>query len=101
MHFRGLQGYGAIHWCPPIISFSIIVGIGLDYDIFLLVRIKEFRDLGYSTDEAIALGISKTGHIITAAGTNTLPPHTLTQFLLSTLQHSSPVTTHCSFSKFW
>jgi len=68
LHFRGLQGYGAIHWAPPIISFSIIVGIALDYDIFLLVRIKEFRDSGYSTKESIALGISKTGHIITAAG---------------------------------
>jgi len=44
------------------------VGIGLDYDIFLLVRIKEFRDKGFSTSESILLGLSKTGHIITAAG---------------------------------
>jgi len=44
------------------------VGIGLDYDIFLLTRIREYRLMGYSTKDAIALGLSKTGHIITAAG---------------------------------
>jgi len=68
LHFQGLQGYDAIYWAPPIVSFSLIVGIGLDYDIFLLVRIKEYREMGYSTHEAIVLGYAKTGHIITAAG---------------------------------
>jgi len=68
MGFFGMHHWGSIYWAPPIVSFSIIVGIGLDYDIFLLVRIKEFRDMGYSTSEAILLGFSKTGHIITAAG---------------------------------
>src|SRR4051794_24631841 len=43
LHFRGLKSYDSIHWAPPLISFSIISGLGLDYDIFLLVRIKEFR----------------------------------------------------------
>eukprot|EP00697_Spironema_sp_BW2_P000510 gnl/Spiro4/10653_TR5698_c0_g1_i1.p1 gnl/Spiro4/10653_TR5698_c0_g1~~gnl/Spiro4/10653_TR5698_c0_g1_i1.p1 ORF type:complete len:863 (+),score=293.34 gnl/Spiro4/10653_TR5698_c0_g1_i1:38-2626(+) len=68
MHFGGLHSMGALSWLPPICSFSIIVGIGLDYDIFLLVRILEYYDKGMSTKEAIVSGLAKTGNIITAAG---------------------------------
>jgi len=49
-------------------SFSIIVGIGMDYDIFLLTRVVEYRKAGYSTRESILKGLAKTGGIITAAG---------------------------------
>eukprot|EP01101_Sappina_pedata_P004725 TRINITY_DN2039_c0_g1_i1.p1 TRINITY_DN2039_c0_g1~~TRINITY_DN2039_c0_g1_i1.p1 ORF type:complete len:379 (+),score=65.96 TRINITY_DN2039_c0_g1_i1:145-1137(+) len=68
VHFAGLQGVGAVVWGVPVISFSIIVGIGLDYDIFLLVRTREFRLKGYSSMDSIILGLYKTGGIITAAG---------------------------------
>eukprot|EP01104_Vermistella_antarctica_P020541 TRINITY_DN8827_c0_g1_i1.p1 TRINITY_DN8827_c0_g1~~TRINITY_DN8827_c0_g1_i1.p1 ORF type:complete len:933 (-),score=199.36 TRINITY_DN8827_c0_g1_i1:20-2818(-) len=64
----GLQEQGAVYWLPPIIAFSIIVGIGLDYDIFLLARIREFRTKGYNTADSIVLGLTKTGVTITAAG---------------------------------
>lgn len=43
LHFFGLQNWGALHWTPPVVCFSVIVGIGLDYDIFLLTRIREYR----------------------------------------------------------
>ena len=53
---------------PQVMCFSIIVGLGLDYDVFLISRIYEYRLNGY-TDRAAALkGIYKTGYIITAAG---------------------------------
>jgi RND superfamily putative drug exporter len=52
----------------PIIAFSIVVGVALDYDIFLLVRVREFRLSAHSTNESIARGLYKTGSIITAAG---------------------------------
>ncbi len=68
MKFDGVRGDGAVVWLPPVLCFSVIVGIGLDYDIFLLVRISEFRKKGLSNDDAIVRGIYKTGHIITAAG---------------------------------
>eukprot|EP01006_Ploeotia_vitrea_P052094 TRINITY_DN67651_c4_g1_i2.p1 TRINITY_DN67651_c4_g1~~TRINITY_DN67651_c4_g1_i2.p1 ORF type:complete len:885 (-),score=13.74 TRINITY_DN67651_c4_g1_i2:623-3025(-) len=68
LHFAGLKGQKALMWLPPVMSFSIIVGIALDYDIFLLVRIKEFYDLGWDTKPAILRGLCKTGGIITAAG---------------------------------
>jgi RND superfamily putative drug exporter len=49
-----------------------MVGISLDYDIFLLVRIREYRFLGYSTKDAIVKGLHKTGSIITAAGVSVM-----------------------------
>ena len=49
-------------------SFSILVGLALDYDIFLMSRVVEFRRMGWSDPAAICLAIEKTGGIITAAG---------------------------------
>jgi len=49
-------------------AFSIIVGLGLDYDVFLISRVLEFRLHGYTNKASIVKGLYKTGHIITAAG---------------------------------
>jgi uncharacterized membrane protein YdfJ with MMPL/SSD domain len=43
MKADALGNYHSVFWLVPVMSFSIIVGIGLDYDVFLLVRIKEAR----------------------------------------------------------
>jgi len=48
--------------------FSILVGLGLDYDIFLFSRVVEYRKLGYNDRASISKGIYRTGGIITAAG---------------------------------
>lgn len=65
---RCVRGVGATAWLPPVMCFSIIVGLGLDYDVFLISRVFEYRLHGY-TDHAAALkGVYKTGYIITAAG---------------------------------
>jgi RND superfamily putative drug exporter len=52
----------------PLILFCIIFGLSMDYEIFLLNRIREEYDHGADTEEAIALGMEKTGGIITSAG---------------------------------
>uniref|UniRef100_A0A7S4T4M5 SSD domain-containing protein n=1 Tax=Alexandrium monilatum TaxID=311494 RepID=A0A7S4T4M5_9DINO len=52
----------------PVICFSLVVGICLDYDIFLMTRTTEFRALGMSPEEAVRRGVCSTGGIITAAG---------------------------------
>ena len=52
----------------PVMSFSILVGLGLDYDIFLLSRVVEYRDAGFDIRQCIVQGVDKTGNIITAAG---------------------------------
>jgi len=57
-----------IYWIIPIMSFSILVGLALDYDIFLMSRMVEYRKMGWSDRASICLAIQKTGGIITAAG---------------------------------
>eukprot|EP00042_Codosiga_hollandica_P039413 m.330212 g.330212 ORF g.330212 m.330212 type:complete len:811 (-) comp55607_c1_seq3:155-2587(-) len=66
--FWGLTGRGGVCWIPPVLNFSILVGLGLDYDIFLLGRIFEYRLQGRSEKDSIIHGLVKTGPIITAAG---------------------------------
>lgn len=57
-----------IYWIIPIMSFSILIGLALDYDILLISRMIEFRKLGWSDRASICLAVDKTGNIITAAG---------------------------------
>lgn len=52
-----------------MVSFPILVGISLDYDIFLVARIAELRHHGgMSTRDAIRAGVESTGKIISVAG---------------------------------
>jgi len=44
------------------------VGLGLDYDIFLLTRIYELRGAGYADRDAIGHGLVLSGNVISAAG---------------------------------
>jgi uncharacterized membrane protein YdfJ with MMPL/SSD domain len=57
-----------IFWFTPVFAFSIVVGLGLDYDIFLLSRIYEYRISGFTTRASIVKGSYMTGSIITGAG---------------------------------
>lgn len=58
-----------IFWLLPIMLFSILMGLGLDYDIFLVTRIKEYYDKGLSNKDAIAQALNHTASIITSCGT--------------------------------
>eukprot|EP01091_Cochliopodium_minus_P000631 TRINITY_DN10551_c0_g1_i1.p1 TRINITY_DN10551_c0_g1~~TRINITY_DN10551_c0_g1_i1.p1 ORF type:complete len:293 (-),score=30.89 TRINITY_DN10551_c0_g1_i1:40-918(-) len=68
MHFAPLANYHNQIWLPPIVSFAIIAGIAVDYDIFIITRIREYRLEGYSTRDATIRGLEKTGSLITSAG---------------------------------
>eukprot|EP01062_Namystynia_karyoxenos_P062451 TRINITY_DN55332_c0_g1_i1.p1 TRINITY_DN55332_c0_g1~~TRINITY_DN55332_c0_g1_i1.p1 ORF type:complete len:1016 (+),score=393.96 TRINITY_DN55332_c0_g1_i1:99-3146(+) len=68
MGITAWKGEGAVEWTNTIVLFSMVVGIGLDYDIFLLTRIKEYHSQGVPTRECIRQGLCDTGPIITAAG---------------------------------
>jgi len=59
---------GALFWMSPCISFSIVVGLGLDYDIFLMESAVEFWDHGASAREAVVMALDATGNIICLAG---------------------------------
>jgi putative drug exporter of the RND superfamily len=39
----------------------------MDYEVFLLARVKELHDHGYANDDAVALGLQRSGRIITSA----------------------------------
>lgn len=68
-HFWGFASQHAVLWMPPVVSFSIVVGLSLDYDLFLLVRVQEYHALDmYSTEECICRGLAHTGKTITSAG---------------------------------
>jgi Predicted drug exporters of the RND superfamily len=50
-----------------VLLFAIAFGLATDYGVFLLTRIKEARESGLSNREAIAMGLERTGRIVTAA----------------------------------
>ena len=58
---------GAIEQTMPILLFAVAFGLSTDYAVFLLSRIKEARDNGASDSESVALGLERTGRIVTAA----------------------------------
>mmetsp|Transcript_33193 Transcript_33193/g.91489 ORF Transcript_33193/g.91489 Transcript_33193/m.91489 type:complete len:911 (-) Transcript_33193:91-2823(-) len=62
------KGVGGVYFLIPPMTFTIVLGLSLDYDVFLIGRIVEFRKEGYSDDDSIVLGVWKTSGIITAAG---------------------------------
>jgi len=55
-------------WILPIMLLVIMLGLGLDYDIFLVTRIREYVVGGARDDEAIETAVERTGGIITATG---------------------------------
>jgi RND superfamily putative drug exporter len=50
-----------------VLLFVIAFGLATDYGVFLLLRIKEAYDSGLPNREAVAVGLERTGRIITAA----------------------------------
>ena len=60
-------GQGALESTQPILLFAIAFGLSTDYGVFLLARIKEHHDAGLPTTEAVALGLERTGRVVTAA----------------------------------
>jgi uncharacterized membrane protein YdfJ with MMPL/SSD domain len=60
-------GQGALEQTMPILLFAVAFGLSTDYAVFLLSRIKEARDHGASDSESVAIGLERTGRIVTAA----------------------------------
>jgi uncharacterized membrane protein YdfJ with MMPL/SSD domain len=67
---EGLLAYesqGALESTQPILLFCVAFGLSTDYGVFLLTRIKEARDNGLPDREAVAVGLERTGRIVTYA----------------------------------
>ncbi len=66
----GLLDYesaGGLEVTQPLVLLAIAFGLSTDYGVFLLTRIKEARDSGESNERSVAIGIQRTGRIVTAA----------------------------------
>jgi uncharacterized membrane protein YdfJ with MMPL/SSD domain len=63
----GLSSTGSIDATQPVLIFAIAFGLAMDYELFLLSRIKEEYDRSGDTTQAIAVGIQRTAGIITSA----------------------------------
>jgi uncharacterized membrane protein YdfJ with MMPL/SSD domain len=69
-HLEGLLGFhsqGALESSQPVLLFAVGFGLSTDYGVFLLMRIKEAHDGGAPNEEAVALGLERTGRIVTFA----------------------------------
>ena len=69
-HLSGLLGFdafGAIEVWVPVIVFVFAFGLSMDYEVFLLSRIKECYDECGNSNTAVANGLQRSGRIITSA----------------------------------
>jgi len=68
-HLSGLLGFtpGPLDTSMPVLLFCIAFGTSMDYEVFLLSRIKEEHDAGTPNTEAVAAGLARTGRIVTTA----------------------------------
>jgi RND superfamily putative drug exporter len=67
---EGLLRYssqGALELTQPVLLFAIAFGLATDYGVFLLSRIREAHESGLENREAVALGLERTGRVVTAA----------------------------------
>ncbi len=58
---------GSITVYVPLLAFAFLFGLSMDYEVFILSRIREEYDATGSTDEAVVTGIGRTGRLVTSA----------------------------------
>jgi RND superfamily putative drug exporter len=63
----GVPATGAIRDFIPIIIFAFLFGLSMDYEVFVLSRMREEYDAGHSTEEAVVRSLARTGRLVTSA----------------------------------
>jgi len=64
----GLHGaLGGTFPAIPLIVFAVVFGLSMDYEVFLVARIAESKEMGLSDDDAIVEGLARTGGLISSA----------------------------------
>ncbi len=58
---------GYIDSLLPIVLFAMLFGLSMDYEVFLLSRVKEAHDEGRSNTESVAIGMERSGRVVTSA----------------------------------
>jgi putative drug exporter of the RND superfamily len=63
----GITETGAITFWVPLLIFAFLFGLSMDYEVFILARMREEYDATGSTDRAVIQGIARTGRLVTSA----------------------------------
>jgi RND superfamily putative drug exporter len=63
----GFQPLGFVETTQPVILFCVLFGLSMDYEVFLLTRMKEVWDRTGDNIEAVAGGMERSGRIVTSA----------------------------------
>jgi len=63
----GIPATGAITFWEPLMVFAFLFGLSMDYEVFILARVREEYDRTGSTDTAVVEGIGRTGRLVTSA----------------------------------
>jgi putative drug exporter of the RND superfamily len=63
----GFQPLGFVETTQPVILFCVLFGLSMDYEVFLLTRMKEQWDRTGDNREAVARGLERSGRIVTSA----------------------------------
>jgi len=64
----GLLSYDQIEGWIPVMVFAMLFGLSMDYEVFLVSRMREEWDNGASNEDAVVAGLVKTGRLVTSAG---------------------------------
>ncbi len=63
----GVSPTGAITFWLPVVIFAFLFGLSMDYEVFILARMREEYDKSGSTSAAVVTGIGRTGRLVTSA----------------------------------
>jgi RND superfamily putative drug exporter len=63
----GLYRFQQVEGWIPIFLFAMLFGLSMDYEVFLVTRMREEWDAGHDNRAAVAHGLERTGRIVTAA----------------------------------
>ena len=63
----GVPATGAITMWVPLMVFAFLFGLSMDYEVFILTRVREEYDRTGSTDGAVVTGLGRTGRLVTSA----------------------------------
>jgi putative drug exporter of the RND superfamily len=66
-HYLGFTGLGFVEASLPVIMFCVLFGLSMDYEVFLLSRIREEWERSGNNTHAVAIGLQRSGRIITSA----------------------------------
>jgi RND superfamily putative drug exporter len=63
----GISATGSIASWIPLMVFAFLYGLSMDYEVFILARMREEYDVTKDTDDAVVFGLARTGRLVTSA----------------------------------